>query len=272
MTSDPVTAATAVEPPPLPAAVEPTPAPKKPSGPFPGFLVDSLLAGLILMVASTLLVTAVMVPSLLSTEAGSADFEGIMETLMPQITVAAIAAMLIAAVGVWAARGRSLAAMPRPGSTAIAYVFAVLAGLAVQGFAWLVSWLLAQADTGIRPSNAEPLIALARSTPWLAWLMVVVVGPFAEELLFRHVLLRRFALAGRGVAGLVLISVLFALMHEPVPGEQPLLAWLGALVLYTGMGVGFGAVYLRTGRLGAAFVAHATCNLAAMALLAYSIG
>ena len=36
------------------------------------------------------------------------------------------------------------------------------------------------------------------------------------------------------------------------------------------MSTGFGLVYLRTGRLGAAVAAHAACNLLALALAAFS--
>lgn len=276
MSEDVLPATLPVEPPPLPTPIDAIPpAPeRKPRGPVAGFLIDALLATVILMASSTVLITAVMLPALMKAgdKAASLDIDVLMQPLMPQVTVAAVLAMLVTAVGVWALRGRGQAPLPRPMSTAGAYGLAIVAGLAVQAFALAMSWGLEQFDTGIKPSNAEPLIALAKSSPWLAWLMVVLVGPFAEELLFRRVMLHRFALAGRGVAGLLLISVLFALMHEPVPGAQPLLAWLGALALYTGMGVGFGAVYLRTGRLGAAFAAHAACNLAAMGMLAYSTG
>jgi membrane protease YdiL (CAAX protease family) len=59
-------------------------------------------------------------------------------------------------------------------------------------------------------------------------------------------------------------------MHEPVPTGAGVAAWLGGLAMYTGMGVGFALVYLRTGRLLAAFAAHAACNAAALLLAAYS--
>ena len=83
-------------------------------------------------------------------------------------------------------------------------------------------------------------------------------------------LLRRFAAAGRAVTGIVVTSLLFAAMHELVPGVPSWSAWLSALALFATMGAGFGTVYLATGRLGAAVVAHAACNLAAMSMAAFS--
>jgi membrane protease YdiL (CAAX protease family) len=99
------------------------------------------------------------------------------------------------------------------------------------------------------------------------------MAPLAEELLFRRVMLHRFLVAGRGLSGLVATSLLFAATHEVGQGGMHSLAqWLGLVLLYTGMGMGFGAVYLRTGRLWAAFLAHAACNATAMAAMAFSAG
>lgn len=233
----------------------------------------ALLVG-VLIVFSVALVAIVVVPGMVTLSvAGTAsptDVEGLLEQAMPAITMAAIAAMLLTAFVVWGLRRRSLAPLPAHMNAGSAYALAAVAGVAIQAGAQAAFALLERFETQIQTSNAEPLVALAQSAPWLAALAVVVVAPLAEELLFRHVLLRRFALAGRALLGLVLTSVLFSLMHEPFPGDSPVQEWLAGVGLYAGMGIAFGAVYLRTRRFGAAFVAHAVCNLSALLVLAYS--
>jgi len=125
---------------------------------------------------------------------------------------------------------------------------------------WPVLRLLDQTTDDL----AEPARALADKAqgPW-GWIVlgvVVVAGaPLVEELFYRGLLLG--ALRKRGV-GPVLASVLcgavFAAMHL-----QPL-QFLGLFVL----GTVLSGLVLRTGRIGAAVVAHATFNAVTVALLA----
>ena len=64
------------------------------------------------------------------------------------------------------------------------------------------------------------------------------------------------------MVGLVLTSLLFALLHGFVPdSDQPFSEWLALIGVYAWSGVGFGLLYLWSGRLGAAMVAHAVTNL-----------
>jgi len=240
--------------------------------PWRGFLVDCLVAAALLIGFSLLFIVPIVMlhlgnPAAPGSRVGA---QAVMAAALPAITVAAILAVLVAAMLTWWLRGRSLvgplvrmAAMP-------AYGLAITAGIVIQLGAQSFAWLLAQSGAGMQPSNAQPLIALFATAPWAAWLLVVVVGPFAEELLMRHVLLRRFAVAGHAAIGLVLTSVAFALLHEPAPTNAGVAAWLGGLATYAGMGAAFALVYLRTGRFRAAFLAHAACNAAALIVAAYS--
>lgn len=241
--------------------------------PWRGFLVDCLLAVVLLVGLSVLLIVPIVMlhmagPAAAGKPVGAAPDLG---AVMPAITAAAIAAMLLTAVAVWWVRGRPLAGELARMAAMPAYAFALVAGIVIQLGAQSIAWLLERSGAAIEPSNAEPVTALLRSVPSLAWGLVVVVGPFAEELLMRHVLLRRFALAGRGAIGLVLTSVAFALLHEPAPSGAGVAAWLGGLAMYTAMGAAFAAVYLHTGRFRATFLAHAACNAAALLLAAYSV-
>jgi len=88
-------------------------------------------------------------------------------------------------------------------------------------------------------------------------LLVCIGSPFVEELYFRGLLLRglvgRFARFGPGLGvalGVVATGVIFGLVHfEPLE-----------LIALAGFGMVLSIVALRTGRLGAGMIAHATFN------------
>ncbi|GGA81181.1 hypothetical protein GCM10011521_19400 [Arenimonas soli] len=256
----------------LPAAPAPPATPPRPlslPGPWPGFTLDAVLAVALLLVASVLLVTPLVLVETLGQPPGRSSDE-VMQAILPQVTVAAIVAMLLAALTTWALRGRGMAGELPRSPLAPALAWSLVAGVGIQAIVLAIDAGLRSIDAPLAPSNAEPIIALNRQWPLLTWFMVVLVGPFAEELLFRHVLLRRFAVAGRFLAGLIATSAVFALLHEVGQGaDRSLAAWLGILAIYLAMGMGFGLVYLRTGRFWAAFVAHAACNATAMTLAAF---
>lgn len=273
MTSE-VGAGPAVPPPlpPLPPPLPPGPAapPAKPPSLAVMVIVDFLLAIGLLLGLSFLFVMPVAAMAMLEAgkeAVGAAGAEAVLAGWMSEMVTAAVLATLTAGVLAWLIRRRSLAGPLPAMPPAPAWGLAVLGGLAVQAFAVIVGMLSHEAGAGLEPSNALPLTDIAERTPWLAWLLVVVAAPLGEELLFRHVLLRRFALAGKAGLGLAITSLGFALMHEPWPGDGGVLAWLSTTSVYVAMGLGFGLVYVRTGRYWAAVLAHAVCNLMAMLLL-----
>jgi len=86
--------------------------------------------------------------------------------------------------------------------------------------------------------------------------LVLFVG-LPEELLFRGVVQDAFIRLTSVRTGWVLASVLFGAMH--LAKHSPPLNWQYA-VLATGAGLAYGWVYLRTGRLAAAALAHGLVN------------
>jgi uncharacterized protein len=143
---------------------------------------------------------------------------------------------------------RSLAWAP----SKITYTTAAAAGILV----WLiivVLGLLMQAP----PSDKMPIQELL-SDPvslWFVALFAVTLGPLCEELVFRGFLLPLFARHWGVVAGLLLTSVPFALLHGPQYGW----AWQH-LVLITVVGISFGIMRLRSGSVAASTVMHASYN------------
>ena len=69
-----------------------------------------------------------------------------------------------------------------------------------------------------------------------------------EELFFRKQLFARFAAAGHAVFGCLSSSLLFALMHKPLP-TQGITRWILMLAVYGSMNAVFAWVYQNTGRL-----------------------
>lgn len=268
-TPSPPTVVLAAMPPQLPPA--PVAYAPPPPRPLLNFVVDALLSVAILFALSMLFVVPVVAFQLIE-QGGMVDekdLEAAFTVMTPGVVIAAVLASLVSAVLVWLLRGRRMPGTPPVPMAAVpAQALAVVAGVVLQGACIGLALLLEQGGITMNPTNAVPIAEMAERTPWLAWLIVVLVAPFGEELLYRHVLLRRMVMGGRVLLGVVLSSLLFAWMHEPAPSAG-VGAWLGMLATYALMGVVFAAVYVRTGRFSAAVVAHAACNLVAMVALAF---
>jgi uncharacterized protein len=107
---------------------------------------------------------------------------------------------------------------------------------------------------------AKDLADKAHGPTFLLLAVVIVVGaPVVEELFFRGLLLRAVARRFGDGWGLAVSSVVFALAH--FEGIQ-----LPALIA---VGVVFGLLALRRGRLGPGIFAHAAFNAVVVAILAH---
>jgi len=118
------------------------------------------------------------------------------------------------------------------------------------------------------PSNVQSIQQGWANYPFVTLMMVAVLAPIYEELLFRRILFRRLWKAGYPVLGMVLSGFLFAFVHE-IPGitGNGLLATLLFWFVYTNMGIAFAWLYQHTGTLYAAIAAHAINNAIALAML-----
>ncbi|GAB2499633.1 lysostaphin resistance A-like protein [Arenimonas alkanexedens] len=192
------------------------------------------------------------------------------ERLARPMIVIALGAAGLAALLAWWLRARQLPSLPAPMPLGRAMAMAVVAGLLLQLSAMGLLWALRGAGLNLEPSNLAPVVSLLREQPALAFLMVALVAPLGEELFFRHLLLRRFAVLGRPIAGLALSAAVFGILHEISPGGGSGLAQLAMTGIYVAMGLVFGAVYLRTRRFLAVALAHVVTNAIALFALAYS--
>jgi membrane protease YdiL (CAAX protease family) len=186
---------------------------------------------------------------------------------MPSLFVpVSLLGTLLAGVALWGFHRGRLPAAPRPWTPRLGMAVVGVA-VALQAAAVAFTALMAHLGTPTAGSNLALIDAAFAAAPALTLLMTVLLAPIGEELVFRRVLLHRFAQSGRPWLGLALTSVGFALIHEPLPGDRDLLAWLLTLATYASLGLGFGLLYLRSGRLDAVILAHVLVNAVGMTLL-----
>ncbi|WP_353713060.1 lysostaphin resistance A-like protein [Arthrobacter sp. K5] len=164
---------------------------------------------------------------------------------------------LFAARGVVARDLRVLATRP--------WFTLVMVPLAVVAMMIITAILVAVGGTTETSANQAGLQALMRQVP--AWLMVpliVVVGPFVEEYVFRHLLIGKLSRRVNIWICCGLSVLLFAALH--IVGQEALT--LPALMPYLAMGGTLVFVYMWTGRnLMFAYFVHATKNLLAVIFL-----
>ena len=172
---------------------------------------------------------------------------------------------LYAVIGVWAAyacrrAGVTLRAMvgARPPAgrewRALALVPANIA-LTI-GAIYLLWWPLSHVAPGLTESwllEDEPptWVAAAPLRSVLAVLLVVVVGPVVEELLFRGVLLHRWACRWSAGTAVIVSAVAFGVGHADVIGA-------------TAFGVVMAMLYVRTGSLWVPIACHVANNASAV--------
>jgi len=163
-----------------------------------------------------------------------------------------------------AERRESADRLGKPGT----WGWALAAGLVTFLFSSLMSAGGRALGLDLEPSNLDMIRdGFARFPVFLA-LFAVVLAPLYEELLFRRVLFGRLWQAGWPVLGLVLSSLVFALVHE-LPGlnGKPMSSTVFLILVYAGMGGIFAWVYRRTGTLWAPIAAHILNNAIALAVL-----
>lgn len=132
-------------------------------------------------------------------------------------------------------------------------------GVAAQGLVILGYWLWAQAMGDLDVDlPARQLAAKADGAGVLVLVLLLgVVGPLAEEVFYRGLVLRSLERRTGRLAALLLSSVIFGVVHLQV-------VQLPGLVL---AGLAFGLLAQRTGRLGPAVLAHIGFNCTTLALL-----
>ncbi len=234
-------------------------------GPVLGWsLIDLLIAAAIVFGFSVL--AAVVLASLRSAGVDLGPAQAGLGGMPSLFVPISLFGTTLAGVALWALHRSRLPAHPRPWTPRLAFGVVGVA-MALQAAAIAFTALMERFGTPTAGSNLAVIDAAFDAAPALTLLMTIVFAPIGEELVFRRVLLHRFAQSGRPWLGLALTSLGFALIHEPLPGARDLLAWGLTLATYASLGLGFGVLYLRSGRLDAVILAHVLVNAVGMAFL-----
>lgn len=159
-----------------------------------------------------------------------------------------------------ASRGTGFAAsvgLVRPRGSVRGWVALAIGGaLAARAFAAVYGLLIDKLGLHVPGANSGPLYAFPGSGISVVVLVAVVVliAPFAEEVIFRGVVLPAMGARWGTWAGLATSSVLFAAFHVSVYLFLPII--VAAFI--------FGGVSIRFRSLWPAYLAHATFNAAAV--------
>lgn len=271
----------------MPAPPPQTTAAPPPSGwgkPVLGFVLDVLLAAVVLLAVSVLsgLVWGVVRGFQVSMElrAQGMPADRLATAVASQLgQPGALAQLLIALVSTLSAAlllyflRRPASAAERRASWRAARVpatwgWVVLVAAAVFVGSSVLSSLGAQLGIKPVPTNLPLMREAMAQMPLFLVVFAVLIAPAYEELLFRRVLFGRLWDAGWPRLGMALSGAAFALVHE-LPGTtgngvaETLQLWL----VYGSMGAAFAWLYRRTGTLWAPIAAHGLNNAVAVAAL-----
>lgn len=132
----------------------------------------------------------------------------------------------------------------------IAFIMAYALMLVINMAYTIPSSIINVVMKGVGFKNINPLANVVTGTNiFLQIILMVIIAPICEELIFRKLLIDRAVKHGEGVA-VVLSGVLFGLFHGNL--AQGLYA--------TGLGMFFGFIYVRTGRIRYSIFLHMIIN------------
>lgn len=136
---------------------------------------------------------------------------------------------------------------------------AIVGAVSARGFASLYAELMQLLPINLPGADTNPLSLFPGGSFSLIilFLVVVVIAPFTEEVVFRGVLLPAFGARWGAVAGILMSSALFAGLHFSAYVFAPIA--VAALV--------FGSLFVGFRSLWPAYLAHATFNGVAVVLL-----
>ena len=121
---------------------------------------------------------------------------------------------------------------------------ATLIGLVIY---WSISLIIGQ------PHNQLEVYQDLKYLPIMISIIIfVILGPIFEELIFRMLIMKGI-FRGHLLVGYIVSSVLFGLIHGPLN--------VGEFLIYCGLGLVFGAIYILTKRFELSILCHSFNNL-----------
>jgi membrane protease YdiL (CAAX protease family) len=167
----------------------------------------------------------------------------------------------------WRKKFGSYEASLRPTSTWSRTVLSIAAwvtGLII--LLQIYSWLLYFMDIKLQ-SDVMQLRTMFISQPIHYLLMVVLLAPIQEELVFRGIMLRLFINQKQALIGTLWTSALFAALHQLQLIGQPLVDRIHNFVFIFALSLMLSHIYLKYRHIAAPIFAHALFNLIMTGLL-----
>ncbi|SFM33084.1 CPBP family intramembrane glutamic endopeptidase [Salibacterium qingdaonense] len=118
-------------------------------------------------------------------------------------------------------------------------------------FAAQYAAILIETAVGIEPGseNTQQILSMVKRFPVFA-LLVAVIGPILEELVFRKVLFGSFYRRFNFIIAALLSAIIFSLVHFDITH----------VLIYTAVGFAFSYLYVKTGRILVPIIAHVAMN------------
>ncbi len=120
--------------------------------------------------------------------------------------------------------------------------------------AFIAQYLAIMIETyafGIEPGseNTQDILEMVKMVPIFA-IVVAIIGPILEEIVFRKVIFGAFYKRFNFVISALLSSVIFAVVHLDFTH----------ILIYTAVGITFSFLYVKTGRIIVPIIAHVAMN------------
>ena len=139
-------------------------------------------------------------------------------------------------------------------------ILSALTAIATIAFIYMVRWILLRAGVKFADVSGPSEMDSWKQLP-LALLLVVLMAPLSEELLFRGLLLDWLRQKMNVWAAAIILSVIFSLLHAN-PFSLGAVGWLAFAGRFL-LGMGASALTIRYHSLRPAFAMHATWNIIA---------
>lgn len=183
------------------------------------------------------------------------SFEAYITVLEPYFLVGI--EFLILAMILWRANKKAGLQFRKPSIKGKDALYAVYGYIAITILSALLVYISQLLGLYQGSANQEAVGSLFGEVPILMGLNIVLIAPVLEEFVFRKGFIGH-VFSSRPYAGLIVSSILFGSMHM-MAGFS-----LMAFLQYTMMGAVFGLIYIKSGKIETAMLAHVLNNLVAV--------
>ena len=190
-----------------------------------------------------------------SAELDAADFAQIMIRNVSYSWYQVVLNILVISLIVYLLKRQHVHLFKRPGFDYSHWLMTVSLAVASVALNSAVEWVLVSTQPQFTTQNQMLLeLILNNSSIIVMFIAIVLVAPVVEEVIFRGIFIGAL-FKEKPWLGLIISSVLFALLHSP--SDVP------SFIVYVVPGLTLGLIYMKTDWIGASILAHMLNNLLA---------